>query len=394
VVTGDAGTVTSADIASVVVTCTTNEYVINVGVAGLAGTGLILQNNSGDDLPILADGTVAFTTPVPSGGGFAVTVANQPTNLSQTCTVTDGSGTISNDNVTAQITCSTNSYHVGGTVTGLTGTGLVLNNNAGDPQPISADGGFTFSTTLLSGQPYAVTVATDPTLPWQTCTVTNDAGTVTSADITSIAVDCTTNTYVVNVGVTGLNGSGLVVQNNGGDDLPISGNGTVAFAAAVPSGTNYDVTVLTPPTSPAQTCTITDGSGTISNSHVTAQILCTNDEFTVGGIVTGLPVGASVELINNCGDNLTMSADGNFTFATALVSGSSYSVAALSSAGAICMVANGSGTGTTDAITDVVVTCSAAISGGVTQVVIEAFGAAGGNNALACVAVGRPARSQ
>jgi Glycine rich protein len=397
VVANDTGMVTSADITSVVVTCTTNLYVVNIGVTGLAGTGLVVQNNGGDDLPILADGTIAFTTPVPSGGSFAVTVATQPTNLSQTCTVTDGSGTISNDNVTAQITCSTNSYHVGGTVTGLTGTGLVLNNNAGDPIPVSADGSFTFPTTLLSGQAYAVTVGSDPTLPWQTCTVTNDAGTVTSADITSVAVNCTTNSYVVNVSVTGLLGSGLVLQNNGGDDLAITGDGTTAFAAAVSSGANFDVTVLSAPATPTQTCSITDGSGTIAGGNVTVTVSCVTNTYSVGGSASGLLPGDSLTVTNNGGDDITLTADGPFTFATEVASGATYVVVAATSSGLFCGVTNGSGTIAGAAITNVVVACGHSgaatfnatgaaqtftVPVAVTQITIDAFGAAGGSNAL------------
>ncbi|HSS02998.1 MAG TPA: hypothetical protein VLM79_38315, partial [Kofleriaceae bacterium] len=98
-----------------------------------------------------------------------------------------------------------------------------------------------------------------------------------------VAVNCTTNEYVVNVSVIGLSGDGLVLQNNGGDDLPIASNGTVAFATAVASGANYDATVLSSPTCPPQICTITDGSGTIANANVTVQVECVDDALAVGG---------------------------------------------------------------------------------------------------------------
>jgi len=147
---------------------------------------------------------------------------------------------------------------------------------------VAPDGVFTFPTTLLSGAAYAVTVASDPILPWQTCIVTSGTGTVTTGNVTSVAVNCTTNDYVVNVSVTGLLGSGLVLRNNGGDDLAIVGDGTVAFATGVASSTDYDVTVQTAPAGPTQTCTITGGSGTISNNHVTVGVACATSEYTVG----------------------------------------------------------------------------------------------------------------
>ena len=67
--------------------------------SGLAGSGLVLQNNGGDNLPIAADG--AFTFPDAAGGSpYNVTVAGQPSNPTQICTVTNGSGTVGSGNVT------------------------------------------------------------------------------------------------------------------------------------------------------------------------------------------------------------------------------------------------------------------------------------------------------
>src|SRR5689334_12096430 len=63
--------------------------------------------------------------------------------------------------------------------------------------------------------------------------------------------------------VVGLgNSTGLVLQNNGGDDEPIAKDGTFVFSMQIPSGAAYDVTVSAPPTGPSETCTITNGSGT------------------------------------------------------------------------------------------------------------------------------------
>ncbi len=80
-------------------------------------------------------------------------------------------------------------YSVGGTASGLTGP-VVLENNAGDALTVSADGSFTFPTQLASGAPYNVTVQADPT--GQTCTVANGSGSIASADVSNVAVTCTT----------------------------------------------------------------------------------------------------------------------------------------------------------------------------------------------------------
>src|SRR6185503_18686001 len=280
VVASGSGTITNSSV-NALISCTTNQYNITGSVTGLAGSGLVLHNGS-EDLPISSDGSFTFPTAVASGGSFAVTVGTQTSNLTQTCTVTSGSGTITNADTSVAVSCATNSYTIGGSVAGLVGGGLVLQNNSGDPIPVSANGAFTFSTALLSGASYAVTVASDPTLPWQTCVVANDSGTVTSADITSVAVTCTTNSYTVDVTVSGLAGSGLVLKNNGGDALPISANGTVSFATAVASGGLYDVTVDTQPTNVWQTCSVTSGSGTITNQNVSVAVSCSTNAYTIG----------------------------------------------------------------------------------------------------------------
>ncbi len=81
-------------------------------------------------------------------------------------------------------------YTVGGSVSGLAGSGLVLQNNAGDDLPITADGSFTFTTPLVDGEPYAVTVLTQPAGLSQTCDVTNGNGTLVGADVTNVSVTC------------------------------------------------------------------------------------------------------------------------------------------------------------------------------------------------------------
>ena len=86
-------------------------------------------------------------------------------------------------------------YSVGGTVSGLTGIGLALQNNGADTLPVAADGPFTFLTELGDTTAYAVTVSTQPT--GQTCTVTNGSGTIAAADVTDVDVACVDDVVVV-----------------------------------------------------------------------------------------------------------------------------------------------------------------------------------------------------
>jgi len=83
-------------------------------------------------------------------------------------------------------------FSIGGDVSGLAGSGLILQNNASDELSIQADGSFVFATEIDSGSNYAVTVSAQPTSPAQTCTVSNGSGTAT-ADVSNVAVNCVTD---------------------------------------------------------------------------------------------------------------------------------------------------------------------------------------------------------
>src|SRR4029078_10472754 len=130
-----------------------------VNVAGLAtGETLVLQNNAGDNLSVTSNGMKSFAPPVRSGLPYAVTLLSQPVfPAAQTCTVTGPAGTVMSGPVTLAVTCMTNTYSVGGTVSGLTGTGLVLRDNGGDDRSVSADGTFTFATPVASGSTHNIT---------------------------------------------------------------------------------------------------------------------------------------------------------------------------------------------------------------------------------------------
>src|SRR5579862_5696386 len=111
-------------------------------------------------------------------------------------------------------------FTIGGTVSGLKGSGLVLQDNGGDNLTITENGAFTFATAIASGDAYKVTVLTQPTNPVETCSVGNAAGTAT-ANVASVKVTCAVGTLSVGGTVSGLAGTGLVLQDNGGDSLTI-----------------------------------------------------------------------------------------------------------------------------------------------------------------------------
>ena len=361
--TGATGTVEATNVTSVAVTCTTDRYDVGGTVSGLAGTGLVLQDNAGDDLVVGASGTFTFPSPVASGAPYVVTVKTQPRSPSQTCAVTRGTGTVAASPVRdVAVTCTTDTFTVGGSIAGLAGAGFVLQNNGGDELVVPAGAtSFTFAGRITSGGTYAVSIKTQPSGPTQSCTVTAGSGTVTNGNVVTVNVSCDTTKFVVSGTASGLAGTGLVLQHNGGDDLVVSNDGSFAFARPLASGSAYAVTVKTQPSSPSQTCAVTNGSGTVGAAPVTnVAVSCTTNAYRVGGTVTGLPAGDQVTIRSNAGDALTLAQNGAFTFPTRIPSNQRYVVTVGTQAAlTFCRVEAASGTVTNADVTSVVVTCGA-----------------------------------
>jgi len=357
-VTGGSGTVGTTNVTTVVVSCK-NAYTIGGTVSGLnTGTSVTLLDNATNALKVTANGTFKFTTPVASGSAYKVTVSVQPTG--EICTVTNGTGTVGTANViNVAVSCKT-TYTIGGTVSGLnTGTSVTLLDNATNALKVTANGTFTFTTPLASGSAYKVTVSVQPT--GLMCTVTNGTGTVGTANVTTVIVSCAAKTFTIGGTVSGLNtGASVTLLDNGTDLLSVTANGAFTFKTALASGKTYNVTVSVQPT--GETCTVTNGSGTVGSSNVTnVAVACKAvATFTIGGTVSGLLTGRSVTLLDNATDSLTVTADGAFTFKTALASGKAYSVTvSVQPTGETCTVTNGSGSVGAANVTNVAVTCKA-----------------------------------
>ncbi len=249
-------------------------YTIGGAISGLSATGLVLANGSDTVSPAANANSFVFPTAESSGSSYSVTVSTQPTG--ETCTVTNGSGTVGSSNVSSvQVACTASStYTIGGTISGLTATGLALANGTDTVSPAANATTFVFSTAVASGASYAVTVSTQPT--GETCTVTNGSGTVGSSNVTNVQVACaasTTGTYTIGGTISGLTATGLVLANGSDTVSPAANATTFVFPTAVVSGATYSVGVSIQPT--GETCTVTNGSGTVGSSNVTnVQVAC------------------------------------------------------------------------------------------------------------------------
>jgi N-acetylneuraminic acid mutarotase len=75
-------------------------------------------------------------------------------------------------------------------------------------------------------------------------------------------------TYSVSASISGLSGSGLQLQLNSGMAVGVGTAGTVTFPNRLDNGVSYQVKVASQPHSPAQTCLVSNGSGTIAAADV------------------------------------------------------------------------------------------------------------------------------
>jgi len=114
-------------------------------------------------------------------------------------------------------------YTIGGSVSGLAGSGLVLRQNGGDDLPVDADGSFTFATPVYDGTHYAVTIAAQPHSPAQTCTIANGNGTLAGANVVNVAVTCT-NTVADYIFANGFESGGSATLAQTTDTQPVAQN--------------------------------------------------------------------------------------------------------------------------------------------------------------------------
>lgn len=300
-------------------------FAIGGQVSGLLGSGLALILNQDEILPIENDGPFQFDTMLDDAASWALGIQQQPSAPAQTCLIESASGRVDGIDVSHPIVfCQTNHYSVGGEVIGLEGTGLVLELNNTQSLGIPASGPFSFPLALADQSAYLVTVAASPTGPAQTCTVVNAGGVIAGADVDNVRVECQTNLYRVGGLVSGLTGQGLILDNKQEEQRAISGNGSFHFPTLHPEGTAYDVTVFGQPSQPAQSCSISNGTGVVGIGDVSSiQVSCLSLEYVVsaasgagGSVSPSGPVyvaageSASFELLPDQGFGL-LGIDGN-----------------------------------------------------------------------------------
>jgi hypothetical protein len=164
---------------------------------------VLVNNGNGDLLNVSAPGGgFTISQNVVSGANYDVQVRTQPTG--QDCLVQNGSGAVTTSNVTnVVVTCTLNSYSLGGTISGLNlggltpQTNLVLANGSDTITVPFGANSFSFHNPVPYLNSYNVVVQTQPSLlnllgvviPF-TCTVPNPSGTMVVGGVSNVDVSC------------------------------------------------------------------------------------------------------------------------------------------------------------------------------------------------------------
>jgi hypothetical protein len=168
---------------------------ITVGgsVSGLAGGEVVLQLNGSDDLTVKANGKFKFANVMKKGNTYSVTVKTQPAlPVKQTCKISQDTGSIAGAAINnIDVSCTTNSYAVGGTVSGLAAKskGLVLELKGGSEVKIVKNGNFIFPDARMpDGSDYSVVLNSTP--PGQKCKIEAIATAADKDTLNIVSVTC------------------------------------------------------------------------------------------------------------------------------------------------------------------------------------------------------------
>lgn len=260
---------------------------------------------------------------------------------------------------------------IGGTVSGLSGDGLVLDLNGGEQTLVINSGAttFTFDQPLEDGSSYVVSVSGQPDSdPAQECAVSQASGTINGSDVNGVAVNCEIATYMIRGTISGFDNDDAsmeLVVNDWEQALTVSWAGTTEFEFPDPveDGFEYEVSLHLPPDS-IMDCTISNRIGTVSGANVEDIHVDCVTVYDIGGEALDLE-GHGLELALDVGGQVVeITPDGSYyipyTFPEPVPDGSSYEVTITTQPVApeqICSVQNGTGTVSSGGVLDVHVDC-------------------------------------
>lgn len=294
------------------------QFAVSVRATGYDATlgALAIELNAGADrLEVGATGTGTFSNTLVSGTTWSATIAQQPSE--QRCTFTSPTeGTVSAA-IELTITCTTNTYSVGGLARGVDRTGLTIRELTSNQNLMLAidAGAFTFATPVTYGSNYSVMVQTAPT--GRDCTISFGSGTVTGL-VDGVRVDCTPRRLPLVVTLDGLDIDGIRVDETSTSQrlTPDAGATSTRFAQPLLWETSFNVTATPPPNS-GRICSVDAGTGTVVEPLPVPFVHCEKERFSVGGVVTHTD-GGSVSLAELTTGQTLDASTGPFSFANTI----------------------------------------------------------------------------
>ena len=161
----------------------------------------------------------------------------------------------------------------------------------------------------------------------------------------------------------GITKAGLILTNNGGDDLAVNTAGSFVFSKPVETDAGYKVEVkaVPPNVEKKEDCAVINGSGKAVFNVTTVQVVCKIRSHALGGTIIGLAGAADLVLVNGTDrKEIVPAASATQSFAMNPVSeDSAYGVSILQQPkGRNCTVENASGIMLANDISNIVVRCT------------------------------------
>jgi len=167
------------------------ELAIGGNFTGVTKTGLVLTLNGGSDYAVTPTtsgaGTYYFPNLVETDSQYNVEVKTTPDNVEK-CDVVGARGRAVFATNRVDVVCTFKTHALGGSVSNLTGSGLVLVNGSDRVAVAAGATSFAMAKVPQDGV-YGVAILTQPA--GQTCTIANGTGKMGAAGINNLAVTCT-----------------------------------------------------------------------------------------------------------------------------------------------------------------------------------------------------------
>ena len=229
-------------------------------------------------------------------------------------------------------------------IAGLKGAGLILSFAGAEYAVAAGESLKDFGKRMKIGEEYNLVVKANPKEPRQICHVRNGKGSVTFKSI-EVLITCITETLPLVVKTVDFQGGELLLSLDGKEELKVAGLGPQTFQTRVEDMQVFDLSILSLPKRPAQSCKISEPAklgdakevvvtasckmavehqisgylgypamGSLGSSGNTVQV---NGNFPIGKMSSFFAVSAVYQVKNLLPYNLLLGAQTNFSYASA-----------------------------------------------------------------------------